>query len=276
LNRPIISVALDPSCRKWVQRALLRWKSSRAGGGIGRRAGFRILSPKGGGGSTPPSPTSLASGFSLKPTFARYEQGPEFLPGFYRWAAGGLPGGVQRPALGVTLSGTRVLARTSYLVVMRRSLWLTVAVALLLAACGDAPSVRDARSATEPAVFFPTQPDEPGALMQALYRGPLLVRDRCVFIGSPGNYSVPIWRKGFTASRDESGLLIVLDSEGAVVAVEGETFEMGGGYVAEFRPHGRVEPREDQIRRLKQSLGYPIPGRCLTPDVYGVWMVGET
>jgi hypothetical protein len=113
-------------------------------------------------------------------------------------------------------------------------------------------------------------------LMAALYRGPLVVRHRCVLIGSPGDYSIPIWRMGFTASRDESGRLVVLDREGVVVAVEGETFEMGGGYVAEFRPQGRVEPREDQVRRLEQSLGYLIPGRCLTPDLYGVWMVGDT
>jgi hypothetical protein len=112
--------------------------------------------------------------------------------------------------------------------------------------------------------------------MEALYRGPLLVRDRCVFIGSPGDYSIPIWRKGFTTRLDESGRLVVLDSEGEVVAVEGETFEMGGGYVAEFRPQGRVETREDQLRRLEQSLGYSIPEQCLTADVYGVWMVGET
>ena len=158
---------------------------------------------------------------------------------------------------------------------MRRSLWLAVAVALLLAACGDAPSVRDG-SATEPGVFFATQPDEPGASMEALYRGPLLVRHRCVLIGTPGNYTIPIWRKGFTSRWDESGRLVVLDSKGEVVAVEGETFEMGGGHVAEFRPQGSVEPREDQLRRVEQSLGYSIPGRCLTPDVYGVWMVGET
>src|SRR3954467_12176362 len=36
---------------------LLRFPSPRASGGIGRRAGFRFLCPKGRGGSTPPSPT---------------------------------------------------------------------------------------------------------------------------------------------------------------------------------------------------------------------------
>ncbi len=49
---------------------------------------------------------------------------------------------------------------------------------------------------------------------------------------------------------------------------------MGGGYVAEFRPLDKVEPRQDQLRRLEEWLGYPIPERCLEPDVYGVWSVG--
>jgi hypothetical protein len=33
------------------------WRVARASGGIGRRAGFRFLCPKGCGGSSPPSPT---------------------------------------------------------------------------------------------------------------------------------------------------------------------------------------------------------------------------
>jgi hypothetical protein len=33
-------------------------RTARASGGIGRRAGFRFLCPKGRGGSTPPSPTT--------------------------------------------------------------------------------------------------------------------------------------------------------------------------------------------------------------------------
>jgi hypothetical protein len=155
---------------------------------------------------------------------------------------------------------------------MGRSVWLAVGVALLLTTCGDAPSIRDAPSASEPGVFFPTQPVESGSYPAALFRGPLLVRDRCVLIGGPGDYSLPIWRKGFTADRDESGRLIVLDGEGEVVAVEGEAFEMGGGYRAEFYPG--EEPREMQVERVEDWLGYSIPERCLT-DVYGVWIVGE-
>lgn len=129
---------------------------------------------------------------------------------------------------------------------------------------------------TESGLFFPTKPEQDGAWMDALFRGPLVVHDACVLIGRPGDYSVPIWRKGFTAERDESGRLVVHDGDGAAIAVEGETFEMGGGYVAEFRPRGKVDARDEQLRRVEEWLGYPIPERCLGPDVYGVWSVGET
>jgi hypothetical protein len=113
--------------------------------------------------------------------------------------------------------------------------------------------------------------------MEALYQGPLVVRDGCALIGRPGDYSLPIWRKGFTAERDESGRLLVRVGEGAVEAIEDESFEMGaGGYVAEFKPHDKVEPREDQLRRVEERLGYSIPERCLRTDVYGVWSVGDT
>jgi hypothetical protein len=42
------------------------------------------------------------------------------------------------------------------------------------------------------------------------------------------------------------------------------------------RPQGKVEPRDEQLRSVQEWLGYPIPERCLGPDVYGVWSVGET
>jgi hypothetical protein len=153
---------------------------------------------------------------------------------------------------------------------MKRSLWFALAVGLLLAACSDAPA------STESDLFFPTNPEQGGDSMDALYQGPLVVRDGCVLIGRPGEYAVPIWWKDFTAERNGSGQLVVRDGEGAVVAIEAENFEMGGGYVAEFRPEDKVEPREDQLRRVEEWLGYSIPERCLGPDVYGVWSVGQT
>ncbi len=111
--------------------------------------------------------------------------------------------------------------------------------------------------------------------MDALYRGPLFVRKGCVLIGRPGDYSVAIWPKDFTADHDEAGRLVVRDQRGDVVAIEGEAFEMGGGYVAEFRPESMVEPRDDQISTVERSLGYSFPERCLDGEVYGVWSVGE-
>jgi hypothetical protein len=131
-------------------------------------------------------------------------------------------------------------------------------------------------ASSEPELFFATKPEQDVLSMDALYQGPLVVRNGCVLIGSSGTYTVPIWPKGFTAARDRSGRLEVRDPQGAVMAVEGETFEMGGGYVAEFRPRGKVQARNDQLRRVEESLGYAIPERCLRRDVYGVWSVGET
>ncbi len=112
--------------------------------------------------------------------------------------------------------------------------------------------------------------------MTALFRGPLVVKDGCILIGQPGEYSLPVWWGGFTAEPDTSGRVVVRDADRAVVAVEGETFETGGGYSAEFRPANRVEPPEEQIAGVEEWLGYEIPDRCLTADVYGVWIVGET
>ncbi len=144
-------------------------------------------------------------------------------------------------------------------------------VALLLAGC------RGGSQTANTDLFFPTMEEEQGgASMTALFRGPLVVKDGCVLIGQPGEYSLPVWWSGFTAEPDRSGRIVVRDADGAVVAVEGETFEMGGGYRAEFRPADQVEPPEEQIARVEEWLGDAIPDRCLTPDVYGVWIVGET
>lgn len=157
---------------------------------------------------------------------------------------------------------------------MERCLWLALTVGVLLAGCSDAPA--DAPPQAEEDLFFATKPEPDEDFMQALYRGPLVVRDGCVLIGSPGEYTVPIWPKDFTAERNGSDRVIVRDADGSIVATEGQAFEMGGGFVAEFRPQDKVEPRQDQLRRVEASLGYSIPERCVAPDVYGVWSVGET
>jgi hypothetical protein len=146
---------------------------------------------------------------------------------------------------------------------------LVAVASLLLAGCRDAPGTSD------PELFFPTtKMEQGGAMMAALYRGPLVVRHGCVMVGRRGDYSLPVWWKGFTAARDGSGRVVVRDTDGAIVAIEGETFEMGGGYRAEFYPG--EEARETQLRSVEELLGYRIPERCLGPDVYGIWLVGDT
>jgi hypothetical protein len=159
---------------------------------------------------------------------------------------------------------------------MKRLSWPVLLCCLLLVSCVGGP---ENDQATSPSggqeLFFATSPGGNSVVMEALYQGPLLVRESCVLIGSHGDYTVPVWPDGFTAERDGSGRLVVRDGE-RVVATEGENFKMGGGYVAEFRPADKVEPREDQLHRVQDWLGYPIPERCLGSEVYGVWIVGET
>lgn len=92
-------------------------------------------------------------------------------------------------------------------------------------------------------------------------------------VGNAGDYSLPVWPDGFTTGRDETGRLLVRDADGATIAVEGEVFEMGGGYRAEFYP-GEA-PRDAQIQRVEESLGYEIPRRCLGAEVYGIWLVAR-
>ena len=138
-----------------------------------------------------------------------------------------------------------------------------------LAACDEDPA-----GSADP--FFATNPEPGGEWNFARFDGKLVVRDRCVLIGGPDEYSLPIWRHDFTAERDDAGHLVVRDDEGVVVAIEGKAFAMGGGYVAEFQPPDRVEPRSTQVGRIEDGLGHSIPDRCLGDDVYGIWSVGQT
>ncbi len=153
--------------------------------------------------------------------------------------------------------------------VERLLMGLTALMTLLLVGCRGGPAT------SGPGLFFPTSEDDRGGdMMTALFTGPLVVKDGCVLVGQPGDYSLPIWWNGFTAEPDASGRITIRDGGGMVVAAEGETFEMGGGYRAEFYPE--EEPRDVQLQRVEEWLGYEIPDRRLTPDVYGIWLVGET
>jgi len=95
-------------------------------------------------------------------------------------------------------------------------------------------------------------------------------------LGTQAPYFLPVWPKGFTAERDESGAVVVRNDKGQIIAIEGEPFDMGGGMTAEFSPADKVDPRSEQLQSLTDWLGYEIPERCLGPEVDGVWVVGET
>ena len=151
---------------------------------------------------------------------------------------------------------------------MDRLLASVFAVALLLCACNASTPAGDT------GLYLPTAGSE--AMMLALFRGPLVVRNDCVLAGQPGDYTLPIWQDGFTVERDDDGRAIVRDGDGATVAIEGEVFEMGGGYIAEFEPEDKVDPRDAQIDQVAEMTGNTIPKRCLGSDVYGIWWVGDT
>ena len=91
--------------------------------------------------------------------------------------------------------------------------------------------------------------------MAALFEGPLVVKNDCVLAGHPGDYTLPVWRDGYTAGRDGSGKVIVRDGDGATIAIEGETFQMGGGYIAEFRPANKVDPVDEQLKGVAEMVG---------------------
>ena len=118
---------------------------------------------------------------------------------------------------------------------MMRSVRPTLPIVLLaLASCGGVPDGGAGGSGDgghQP--YFATAP-RGNAVMQALFRGPLLVRDDCILIDEADHASLPIWPEGFTVGRDDAGRVVIRDDAGAAVAREGAAFEMGGGYVAEF------------------------------------------
>ena len=132
--------------------------------------------------------------------------------------------------------------------------------------------------ATSPAadagVFIAVDPHSQNAVMDALTRSPLVVRNGCVLMGSGSDLTLPIWPKGFTASVNGSGRIEIFDTNAQVVAIEGQPVDMGGGYVAEFQPADKVAPRDQQIASVESGLGYQLPSECLS-GIYGIWQVGD-
>src|SRR4051812_37128291 len=123
-------------------------------------------------------------------------------------------------------------------------------------------------------LFLAVDPTTPNVYMDALSISPIVVRDGCVLFGRGKYLSLPIWPKGFTAARNAAGDVVIKAESGGVVAVEGQPLRMGGGYVAEFEPAGKVEPKASQVASVQDTLGYQIPERCLT-GIEGIWQIGQ-
>jgi hypothetical protein len=138
------------------------------------------------------------------------------------------------------------------------------------ASVGSVPAVR----AGLRGVFIAVDPSTPNVYMDALSTSPVVVRKGCVLFGQDGHLSLPIWPKGFRANRDTTGDVVIKSPSGGVVAHEGQPLRMGGGYVAEFRPAGKVEPKAAQVSRVEDALGFQIPEECLS-EIDGIWQVGQ-
>jgi hypothetical protein len=134
----------------------------------------------------------------------------------------------------------------------------------------DLSPVSDATSAP---VFFPTTQNGPNGDL-ALYQGSLIERDGCIFMDGGQQVSLPIWPRGYTIDRDQSGAFQIHAEDGSTMAVVGEPMSMGGGYMAEFFPAAKVAARDAQLASVNEQLGEPIPQQCLVPNLYGVWLVG--
>ncbi len=124
-------------------------------------------------------------------------------------------------------------------------------------------------------VFIAVNPHTENVQMTALLRAPMVVKNGCVLVGEGSSLSLPIWPKGFAAGLDESGRVVIRDTDQRVVAIEGQVMDMSGGYVAEFQPVGKVDPKDEQIAAVESGLGYQLPEACLS-GIYGIWQVGQT
>lgn|GEM_PF-4035441 len=91
---------------------------------------------------------------------------------------------------------------------------------------GNSPPLEQPSS--EP-IVFPVQ--EPvNSVMQALLRGTLTQRGRCLYVSSQASHelALPIWPEGFSY-ESKDGSIRVLDDEGTKVAETGSPVSMSGG-----------------------------------------------
>lgn len=109
----------------------------------------------------------------------------------------------------------------------------------------------------DPNVVVPQLRARSNAMMQALMRGTLTLRDGCLRVVGEEPGHLIIWQTDYFVSRNGEELE-VLDREGKVVARVGDVVNLGGGNV----------PLSDQ---LKGQLKAPVPEKCVGP----YWLMGD-
>ncbi len=123
---------------------------------------------------------------------------------------------------------------------------LVALVAIIVASrLGDSNSESDIRTTTdaEPLQLMTQDPGAPQAHDGARLWGSLVVTaDGCLALDegsglSAGQVVAVTWPHGWSASHGEDGLAVLRDSDGDVVAVEGDTIGLGGGSDADPPDH---------------------------------------
>jgi hypothetical protein len=109
-------------------------------------------------------------------------------------------------------------------------------------------------------VVFLTLDRVPGAHMEALFDGPLVLDAQGCLRGGDEEAATFIWPYGFDAVPGTSGLEI-RDRDGGLVGRPGESVRLGGGIVATL--HGGI-PMDPGVRETARTR---CPGRY--------WIVGE-
>lgn len=135
------------------------------------------------------------------------------------------------------------------------------AVALALAACGQAEGTGPTFSRNEPPALFFVQGAPPAVVMDALFQG-RVTRDAvgCLRLDHLGDRHTVVWPHGFTIEERDDGLF-VKDAAGRDVGRIGGSFRFGGGEIPALHEGLKLS---DESRQLAESR---CPGRY--------WIVGE-
>lgn len=110
-----------------------------------------------------------------------------------------------------------------------------------------------------PELFFPTY--RLAVNLEALGSGELVLRDGCLFLASGMEESLLIWPEGSGTEVDDQGRVTVRAPSGGLMAIEGQTSVLVGGYVGE---------REGDRERVESLIRESIPAECLADTYWAV------